>query len=43
MIDISEIIAMAVECGCFKYGLYGQPVICQKCADAAKQGKQGTE
>lgn len=38
MIDVSEIISMAVECGCFKYGSNGQPVICQKCAAAASRG-----
>lgn len=40
MSDISEIISMATECGCLKYGLNSQIIICKKCASAASRVKR---
>ncbi len=32
--DITEIVTMAKECGCFKIGVNGELIICVKCAKA---------
>jgi len=38
-IDLSEIIAMALDCGCFKRGPSGEVIICKKCANLVNGGE----
>lgn len=33
--DVSQIVSMAKDCGCFKIGRNGDLVVCEKCAKAA--------